>query len=1314
MLKGATATLDLRVTGLNSSRSYSTSVTTDDDSIGFDKTCNSQLSFSTASNAQSYTTRVTLHACDTPGGKLTVSVRDKDSGNLVAATSSDVLVVYMGFRSLPQPPVMVQGRPLKFDVVVYPTLSSTHHYNVVALKPGPQDCSFDEPVSVRLPYRSHKVLQPFSLKCQSPMPSLSISVALVVTDRSTSQQSMVAQRTIRLAVLKSPSSYYGDELTFKSVGDNSSTTMSIYPTSTTTRVRINVSEQKNRAYVLNVQGVDLKGKEADANHLTLHVDPGNYERPPRYSHMGGNELVWVATSTRDRKIAFEVVSPFLYADDRKLSRYDITVSKPDVAIIERPISSRSPASATSGAVVLPLKVRNSSTSRAEVDVGVHCNLRRGDTPLGSGARSHGTFYVNPGPSREIDLAVTSICGEIALQENDEISLAAYLLAEDGYRQQAAFASSTVVWEHNATSTLFEYASADLAGGMQVLIGDSSCTSSFTLDYEASTIVRAVSTTGHCAKTLGDDWLHRGYGGATTTLANTWALPLQTSCGMLTATSSTSTQSCVIGDQSYAWISVSGTDTGYIFRPNKEASSTNAVARPKLEYFTKAASARFKTVGARPPRDRDVVHKVGRTTGWTSGLVDSTIGNPKAQTDPTCSGGPRGTEDNKHLGSRGYLECLAHAEFAAEPGDSGSPVFVRTQVSNEVVLVGVVYAKIRNSISFIPIDRIYAEAVRQGDDWSAKTATDHALRPVPTPVFLATSSTNAIEAVFAQEDFGSALMYEVHLFRDGSSTPSATCYAATEQRASLGFLAHGKRNTDKKNICSVSAEKRISPHTGKEIDAIVVSFDGLAHSLTGTFRAKVKGCREITPKGSLNCGSLGDDGGRTVVRRRSASQSNLAFAQKHYSFSVSENIATGTVAGVLTATSTSATTSYSIVAGDAGQQFAVASGATSTSITVAKSLDYETKASYTLTVQAADSRGGLATTTVAITVTDVIEVSPPVLAFGQKLYSFSVREDVATGTVAGVLTATSTSATTTYSIVAGDVDRRFAVSSGATSTSITVAKSLDYETKASYTLTVQVSDSRGGLATTTVAITVTDVAETLPDVDAPRNLNLSATGQTFTITWSAVTGADRYRVQELRQQWTDIATTSSTSLAFNPQGGPSCGTTYQFRALARGDGASRAATWSTPSDPVLHWTGRCNRHPQLSIPMETVPLSKKAAVHTLVTTVAASDPDGDVVSYSITAGNRDNSFVLLPYRGQLRVAGELWKSTTTPYVLTIQADDGNGGTATTTLEVVMLAEQGSASPFDTPPASAARSSAMPPASAMRRPSMRRGDGIPYPT
>ena len=338
-----------------------------------------------------------------------------------------------------------------------------------------------------------------------------------------------------------------------------------------------------------------------------------------------------------------------------------------------------------------------------------------------------------------------------------------------------------------------------------------------------------------------------------------------------------------------------------------------------------------------------------------------------------------------------------------------------------------------------------------------------------------------------------------------------------------------------------------------------------------------------------------------------------------------------------------------------------------------------------------------------------------LAFAQKLYSFSVSEDVATGTVAGVLAATSTNATTSYSIIAGDAGRQFAAVGSGTSTSITVAKSLDYETKASYTLTVQAADSRGGLATTTVAITVTDVVETLPNVDAPRNLNLSATGQTFTVTWSAVTGADQYRVQELRQQWTDIATSSSTSLAFSPKGGPSCGTTYQFRALARGDGVSRAATWSTPSDPVLHWTGRCNRHPQLGeLPLESVSLPKEAAVHTLVTTVTASDPDGDVVSYSITAGNRDNSFVLLPYRGQLRVAGELWKSTTTPYVLTIQADDGNGGTATTTLEVVMLAEQGSAGPFDTPPASEARSSAMPPASAMRRPSIRREDRIPYPT
>ena len=67
-------------------------------------------------------------------------------------------------------------------------------------------------------------------------------------------------------------------------------------------------------------------------------------------------------------------------------------------------------------------------------------------------------------------------------------------------------------------------------------------------------------------------------------------------------------------------------------------------------------------------------------------------------------------------------------------------------------------------------------------------------------------------------------------------------------------------------------------------------------------------------------------------------------------------------------------SHSITSGNAAGKFAIA---TSTgAITVAGALDHETVPTYTLTVEASDGRGGAATATVRIAVTDVPEDTPP--------------------------------------------------------------------------------------------------------------------------------------------------------------------------------------------------------------------------------------------------------------------------------------------------------------------------------------------------
>ena len=62
-----------------------------------------------------------------------------------------------------------------------------------------------------------------------------------------------------------------------------------------------------------------------------------------------------------------------------------------------------------------------------------------------------------------------------------------------------------------------------------------------------------------------------------------------------------------------------------------------------------------------------------------------------------------------------------------------------------------------------------------------------------------------------------------------------------------------------------------------------------------------------------------------------------------------------------------------------------------------------------------------------------------------------------------------------------------------------------------------------------------------------------------------------------------------------------------------------------------------------------------------TALATDDDTGDTVSHSITSGNEAGAFRINENTGKITVATALNHETTPSYVLTVQADDGRGGT-----------------------------------------------------
>ena len=300
-------------------------------------------------------------------------------------------------------------------------------------------------------------------------------------------------------------------------------------------------------------------------------------------------------------------------------------------------------------------------------------------------------------------------------------------------------------------------------------------------------------------------------------------------------------------------------------------------------------------------------------------------------------------------------------------------------------------------------------------------------------------------------------------------------------------------------------------------------------------------------------------------------------------------------------------------------------------------------------------------------------------FATSTYAFAIAENATTTDPVGTVSATDADdETLAYSITAGNAAGKFAI---ATSTgAITVAGALDHETAPSYTLTVEASDGRGGTATAAVGISVIDIPEDPPP--APQGLSASLADVTFSIGWNPVAGSAYYEAQSViagsGADWESVGTTTATVLTYTPSGGPACGTTYEFRVRAYGDGESYAPVWGAESGVESVTTETCI--PEFGRSTYAFTVAENATTTDPVGTVSATDADDETLTYSITSGNAAGTFAIATSTGAITVAAALDHETVPTYTLTVEASDGRGGTATATVRIAVtdVAE-------DTPPA-----------------------------
>ena len=211
--------------------------------------------------------------------------------------------------------------------------------------------------------------------------------------------------------------------------------------------------------------------------------------------------------------------------------------------------------------------------------------------------------------------------------------------------------------------------------------------------------------------------------------------------------------------------------------------------------------------------------------------------------------------------------------------------------------------------------------------------------------------------------------------------------------------------------------------------------------------------------------------------------NDAPALDDASFNVAEDASIGASVGTVTATDVDSTNlTYSITSGNAAGKFAI--NPTTGEITVADGLNFEDVNFYSLTIQVEDDGTPIESDTATVTIVISNVNDAPVV--GDE--TFSVTENVPTGTVVGSVTGTDEDAgqSITYAITAGDPQGDFAIDP--VTGEITVAGDIDFEDISSYTLTVTATDDGSPTAsgTATVTINVADLADEVgPRVTAVR-------------------------------------------------------------------------------------------------------------------------------------------------------------------------------------------------------------------------------------
>ena len=276
-------------------------------------------------------------------------------------------------------------------------------------------------------------------------------------------------------------------------------------------------------------------------------------------------------------------------------------------------------------------------------------------------------------------------------------------------------------------------------------------------------------------------------------------------------------------------------------------------------------------------------------------------------------------------------------------------------------------------------------------------------------------------------------------------------------------------------------------------------------------------------------------------------------------------------------------------------------------------------------------------------------------------SLSVPENEPAGTEVGTpIAATDQDGDTlTYTLEGADANS-FDILSTSDGGQIRTSAALNHEDKSSYSVTVRVTDGRGGSDAVNVTIRVTDVGGEAPDTPfAPRVTAISSTS--LQVSWEEpenpgppINDYD-YQYRGPSGSWTEVTNTTITGTTTTIDGlTPS--TSYDVEVRARN--AEGTSEWSNPGIGATNAPGANNPPVFTDGTSATRSVSASAPTGTPIgLPVRATDADsGDTLTYSLE-GRDASLFDINTSTGQLLTKSGVTLIVGETYTVTVAADDG---------------------------------------------------------